>query len=181
MAEALRLSQIVVRRAGPEDLDAIRMIYNHAVDNTDATLDDSSRSSEEMAAWFGAHGDSHPVLVAELYDAIAGYGALSLFAQRGGYRVGAEISIYVAPERQRHGVGTALCEALTTHAEESGLVSVTALITSSNLGSRRLFEAAGYQHQGQLRRIGAKFDRLVDLDIYQWFGGPPTPAQCLST
>jgi len=141
--------------------------------NTDATLDDVARSSDEMEAWFEAHRDTHPVLVADLDGAIVGYGALSLFAHRGGYRVGAEISVYVAPAWQRAGVGTALCRALAAHAEESDLVSVTALISESNIGARRLFESAGYEHQGGLRRMGAKFGRLVDLEIYQWFGAGP--------
>lgn len=170
MAEARQVPEAVVRPATLEDVEAIRGIYNHAVLNTVATLDDAPRGPGETAAWFEIHRDTHPVFAADLDGAIAGYGALSLFARRGGYRVSAEISVYVAPERQRVGVGTALCRALTAHAEESGLVSVTALISRPNIGARRLFEATGYEHQGALRRIGAKFGRIVDLEIYQWFG-----------
>jgi phosphinothricin acetyltransferase len=159
---------VVVRRLAEADLPAAAAIYNHAVRHTDATLDTEERTVEAARCWLDEHsGRRYPALGGFLDGELAGYGTLSPFARRPGYRASGEISVYVAPDRQRRGVGRALCAALTAHAEAVGLSTVLAIVTSTNDASRRLFTTAGYSPTGTMRCVGYKLGRLVDLDILQ--------------
>lgn len=158
----------VLRRLTPEDARPAAALYNHAVRHTDATLDEDERTLEEALSWVEEHsGDRYPAFGAIVGGELAGYGTLSPFARRGGYRASAEISVYVAPEHQGAGIGSALCAALTRHAERAGMATVLALITSTNTASQRLFRAAGYTYTGTMRHIGCKLGHLVDLDLLQ--------------
>lgn len=143
-------------------------IYNHAVFNTDATLDTEERTEEAAQDWIVEHStERYPVLGVFVDSQLAGYGTLSPFARRGGYLASAEISVYVAPEHHGRGIGTALCARLTEHAERVGMSTVLALVTSTNEVSQRLFVKAGYQWTGTMKVIGHKLGHLVDLNILQ--------------
>lgn len=159
---------VEIRRLADADLPAAAAIYNHAVRHTDATLDTEDRTVDSARRWLAEHGSRrYPALGAFLGDELAGYGTLSPFARRPGYLASAEISVYVAPDRTRRGIGSALCAALTGHAEVVGLSTVLAIVTSTNAASQRLFGAAGYVRTGTMLRVGYKLGRLVDLDIMQ--------------
>jgi L-amino acid N-acyltransferase YncA len=150
------------------DAAAAAAIYNHAVLNTDATLDTEQRTEEAAKDWIIEHSaERYPVLGAFVDGRLAGYGTLSPFARRAGYLASAEISLYVAPEHHNRGIGTALCAQLTKHAERVGMSTVLALITATNEASQRLFVKAGYQLNGSMQAIGHKLGHLVDLNIMQ--------------
>jgi L-amino acid N-acyltransferase YncA len=63
-----------IRPATPADLAAINAIYNHYVLHATCTYQTEPTTAEERAAWFAAHGPLHPVTIAELDAAIAGWG-----------------------------------------------------------------------------------------------------------
>ncbi|MCX4823164.1 GNAT family N-acetyltransferase [Streptomyces sp. NBC_01142] len=157
----------LIRRLEAEDLTAVREIYNHAVRRSNSTLDTEEKTPGQMLQWLDHHGDRYPAVAADIDGRLVGYGSLSQFASRGGYRASAEISVYVDPRFQGVGVGTALCGWLTRHAEDTGFTGVLAVITSDNTRSRRLFTHAGYTYTGVLNDIGYKRGSLVDLALYQ--------------
>ncbi|MEV6394797.1 GNAT family N-acetyltransferase [Streptomyces sp. NPDC051907] len=158
---------LVIRRLVTADLAAVLEIYNHAVRWSTATLDTQEKTPAQMRHWLDGHDERYPAVAAEADGKVVGYGSLSQFAARGGYRASAEISVYVDPRSQGVGVGTALSRWLTRHAEEAGLTGVLAVITSDNTRSRRLFGNAGYTYTGVLSDIGYKRGTLVDLALYQ--------------
>lgn len=156
-----------VRGLTAADLPDVQRIYAYAVEHTDATLDVEPKSLADLETWLAAHGDRYPAVGVHDGVSLVGYASLSPFAARGGYFASAEISVYVAPERQGSRIGTALCVHLTEQARAVGLSTVVALVTSTNAASRRLFAAAGYDETGTLRSIGYKRGRLVDLVVLQ--------------
>ncbi len=62
----------------------------------------------------------------------------------------AEISIAVDPELRQHGVARMIVSRLEEAAREQNLELLKALISTTNLPSRRLFESLHYEHRATL-------------------------------
>lgn len=82
----------------------------------------------------------------------------------------AELSIYITPNFQRKGIGSALLAKAVEHAPRLGLKTLIGFIFAHNDASLRLFEAFGFQRLGVLPRIaeldGVERDlRIVGLRL----------------
>ncbi len=66
-----------VRAATIADVPAITEIYDEAILTTNATFDTEPKSVESQEAWFKAHDDRHPILVAEREGKVVGWASLS--------------------------------------------------------------------------------------------------------
>lgn len=165
------MSRIQIRPARPDDAEALRAIYNQAVETTTATLDTAGRTPQQQAAWMDAHnGDPYPALIAEMEDgSVVGYATLSPYNPKPGYRRTAENSVYVHQERRGLGIGQALLAALIADARARGFLTLIALISADNEVSLRLHRKYGFGDVGVLRRVGRKFDRDVDVALLQLF------------
>ncbi|MFJ4617483.1 GNAT family N-acetyltransferase [Streptomyces sp. NPDC088812] len=161
------MSTLALRPLTEADLPEVLATLNHAIRHTDATLDHEEKTLDDLRDWLAAHHGRYPALAAEQEGRLAGYGTLSPFSSRRGYLASAEISIYLAPDARGRGVGSALCARLTELAEQAGMSTVIAFISSGNEPSRRMVLRAGYRHEGVLRQVGYKLGRLTDLDIFQ--------------
>src|SRR5439155_23347864 len=112
-----------------------------------------------------------PLIVAERTDAkgggeLLGWGSLSAFHPRASYRFTAEISIYVAPEHGRKGVGAALADEILRRCKRLPVKTVVALIFGHNDPSLNLFKKKGFAFWGKLPRV-ADLDGIErDLDFY---------------
>ncbi|HYG77513.1 MAG TPA: GNAT family N-acetyltransferase [Planctomycetota bacterium] len=162
------------RFAERRDLPRIVEIYNASIPARLATGDLEPVSVESREAWFNAHRrDKYPLLLAQNGDGkILGWGSLNAFYGRASYRFTAEISIYVAPESSRAGVGGALADELLRRCPELEIKSVLAFIFGHNEPSLHLFRKRGFTLWGKLPRI-ADLDGIErDLDIYGIRIGP---------
>lgn len=157
------MSDYALREAGDADQRAILDIYNDAVLHSTATFDLEPRTWEGQQRWFQEHRLPYAVFVATVGDTVAGWGSLSPFRPRPGYRFTAEDSIYVRDDCCRRGIGTALLGLLIDAASRGRLHSVMALIDGDNSVSVRLHERFGFRHVGTFREVGFKFDRWLDV------------------
>ncbi len=73
---------ISVRAATAADVPAITEIYNEAILTTVATFDTEPKSVESQEAWFKAHDERHPILVAEIGGKVIGWASLSAWSDR---------------------------------------------------------------------------------------------------
>lgn len=89
---------------------------------------------------------------------VLGWAALTPSSTRAVYRGVAAVSIYVDPERRRHGVGRLLLLALAQASEAAGLWTVEAGIFPENLASVALHESCGFRLVGVRRRVGQMAD-----------------------
>ena len=80
-------------------------------------------------------------------------GSLSDYHPREGYRITAEISVYVAPEARGKGLGGWLVNFILESAPKFGVKNVVALIFSSNAASLNLFAKFGFTHWGELPEV----------------------------
>ncbi|MBC7265980.1 MAG: GNAT family N-acetyltransferase [Anaerosomatales bacterium] len=156
-----------IRTATPADAQAIADIYNHAVLNTTATFDTEPVDAESRRAWLSKRGPEHPVVVAEEEGTVVGWAALSPWSDRCAYRSSVELSVYVAPDRLRRGIGRALAEHLLALAPSLGVHAVLARICTENAPSIALVERLGFEPCGVQREVGRKFDRWLDVAVYE--------------
>ena len=157
------MSEYALREAGNADQQAILDIYNDAVLHSTATFDLEPRTWEDQQLWLEEHRPPYAVYVATLGDTVAGWGSLSPFRPRPGYRFTAEDSIYVRQDFRGRGIGTSLLEVLIEAASRGRFHSVMALIDGDNAVSVRLHERFGFRHVGTFREVGFKFGRRLDV------------------
>ncbi len=156
-----------IRPARLEDAEAIAAIYNHAVLHTTATFDTEPVTPESRRKWLERRGPEHPVVVAEADGAVVGWGALSPWSDRCAYRASVELSVYVAPTHHRRGIGRALAEHLLALAPSLGVHAILARICTENAASIALVERLGFEPCGVQREVGRKFDRWLDVAVYE--------------
>ena len=159
--------KVVVRRAVLADLEAIAEIYNEAIATTTATFDTEPKTRAERLAWFQAHDERHPVLVAELAGKVAGWACLSPWSDRRAYADTGETSFYVKAEHRGQGIGRRLKGAIIDEARKLGFHSLIARVAEGSQESIHLNESFGFRHVGTLKEVGCKFGRLQDVHILQ--------------
>ncbi len=158
---------MTIRPAGLSDLPAITEIYNEAIRTTTATFDTEPKTETEHVAWFNAHDDWHPILVAELDSSVVGWVCLSKWSDRCAYSGTAEISLYIKEGFRGKGIGRKLMEAIDAEARRLGLHTAVVRITEENVASLHLAERFGFRHIGVMREVGYKFGRWLDVHIMQ--------------
>jgi L-amino acid N-acyltransferase len=148
---------------------AILDIFNHAIVHTTALFDLKPRSELDMLQWFTIKEDKNwPVLGLEdeagQLRAFATYGA---FRAHAAYGQTMEHSVYVHPDHQGQGLGRAVLSRLMDHAWQHDVHVLVGVIESGNTASIALHRKLGFVHSGTLREVGRKFDRWLDVDLYQ--------------
>jgi phosphinothricin acetyltransferase len=157
---------VTIRDATAADLPAIVEIYNAVIPGRMATADTAPVSVESRRAWFGEHSPQHrPLWVAEDGGEVVGWLSFQSFYGRPAYHATAEVSVYVAPGRQRRGLGHALLARAIERAPQLGLKTLLGFIFGHNQPSLRLFEAFGFERWALLSRV-AELDGIErDLTI----------------
>lgn len=155
----LRNTKIGIREATDADLRSIVEIVNREIAESPYVWTDEPITVDARRVWLQEHRDTGmPVFVAvDLDDGrVLGWSSLSTFRPRNGYRFTAEVSVYVARDAQRRGVGMRLVEALHDAAAAKRLRALIAVVDADNAASVGLFRSAGYMESGRLENVGYK-------------------------
>jgi phosphinothricin acetyltransferase len=161
---------VAIRPAKTADIPAITRIYAHAVEHGTSSFELTPPDETEMARRMGdLVGGNFPYLVAEIDGALAGYAYAGLYRTRPAYRFTVEDSVYIAPDKHRHGIGRALLSALIDAAQARGFRQMIAVIGDSpnQAGSIGLHEALGFRHVGILQDVGFKHRGWRDTLLMQ--------------
>ena len=153
----------MVRLAVEGDIEAINDIYNHYVLHSTCTYQEDLETLAARRLWFSNHRQKHPITVAQMEGRIVGWGALSPFHLRSAYRYTVENSVYVSHEHHRRGIGSALLNDLIVRARALGHRAIIAGIDADQASSIRLHSKFGFQQVGQLRQVGFKSGRWLDV------------------
>jgi phosphinothricin acetyltransferase len=162
-----RTPRITIRDARRSDIPAIVDIYNESVVSSTVTFDITPKTIDDYTAWFSAHDERHPVMVAEEDGAVAGWAALSAYSDRAAYDGTAEVSLYVRRASWMRGIGKSLFSAIVDRGRVIGLHTVISRIVEGNDVSVRLHAALGFTTVGVMREVGSKFGRRLDVIIMQ--------------
>lgn len=160
---------ILVRPSSESDLDAITVIYAHAVTHGTASFELDPPDKAEMVRRRNAILEGgYPYLVAEKDGAILGYAYAAAYRTRPAYRSTVEDSIYVASSAQGQGVGRLLLTALIEECERRDFRLMVAVIgDEESKGSIGLHRSMGFEPGGILKGIGYKHGRWLSTVLMQ--------------
>lgn len=164
-----QVSETVIRTATWADVAAIAEIYNESVLTSTANWDHEPRPLERFMAWFADHEAAGlPVLVASDDDRVVGWASLSLFKPTMvGYLTSVEHSVYVRPDAQGRGVGTALLTRVIAAARSAGKHSLIGALSGDNEASLAFHRRHGFVEVARMPEMGRKFGRWLDLVYVQ--------------
>ena len=158
---------LTIRAASTVDLTSIAEIYNHYILNSVCTFDTKPQDSNHWNNWLAEHTPPFPAIVAIRNRSLVGWGSLAKWNNRCAYRLTAEDSVYIKPDCHRQGIGRALLAELIDQARRHGHKNIIAQIADHQPASEALHRSFCFQPVGTLEAIGRKFDRWIDVTIWQ--------------
>lgn len=141
---------ITFRPMTEQDWPEVSSIYKQGIDTGKATF---QSSIPEYNEWDAGHIKECRIVAVE-NGKIVGWTALSKVSSRCVYGGVAEVSIYIAENNRKNGVGQKLLNYLIDQSEKSGIWMLQSGIMEDNLASIRLHEKCGFRKVGTRERIG---------------------------
>lgn len=158
----------MIRLAEQKDAQAILDIYNDAILHTAAVYKYEEELLGERQQWLlEKEAQGIPVFVFEEEGIIIGFATYGPFRVYPAYKFSIENSIYVHPAHSGKGVASKLLTRLIEQAKEAGYKTMIACIDADNVASIKLHEKFGFTYSGTLSNVGFKFDRWLNLALYQ--------------
>lgn len=143
-------SSPAIRALTSTDWPAASAIYAQGISTGNATF------AEHPPTWATFDATMVPSLrvAAVDGDGLLGWAAASPVSDRCVYAGVVEVSVYVAEQARRRGVGRALLAALSDEAERAGVWTLQAGIFTDNTASIALHVASGFRVVGVRERVG---------------------------
>jgi phosphinothricin acetyltransferase len=157
----------MIRPAIHADGQALADIYNPYVLGTTITFEELAVAPEEMATRIRTVTQTFPWLVVEVQGTVVGYAYATPWKARSAYRRTVESAIYVDPSHAGQGLGTQLYEALLAELKQQSIHAVLGGIALPNEASVALHERLGFEKVGQLKEVGWKLNRWVDVGYWE--------------
>ena len=158
-------SSFSIRAACDDDLPAITAITNAGIAARTATAQLEPFDVENRRAWLHRHDARHPVWVAQDAHGVAGWLSVTPWSDRAAYDATAELSVYVAADRQGRGIGAALLGHALAQAPHLHIESYVARIFAHNAASLRLFERFAFETWGVMPGVARVEGVLRDVVI----------------
>ncbi len=160
--------EITIRIAEYSDLESIRSILNDEIENGTAVYHYEKKSRIEMEEWFDEKfQNNYPIFVAEENNCVIGYATYGEFRSHKGFQHTVEHSIYLTQNAIGKGIGKTLMLALIHKAQEHNYHIMLAFVDANNEKSCQFHYKLGFLEVGNLREVGFKFNRWLDLKILQ--------------
>lgn len=159
---------IAVRDASTDDVPGILAIYNDVIATSTAIYREDPATLDDRLQWFTARQvQNYPVLVAINDADILGFASYGDFRTWPGYRFSVEHTVHIRADQRGRGVGTLLMRALIQRAIEQGKHVMIGGVDAANEASLRFHERLGFERAAQLREVGFKAGRWLDLVFVQ--------------
>ncbi|MBN1411552.1 MAG: N-acetyltransferase [Spirochaetales bacterium] len=149
------------------DIDEVLELYNYYIENTTYTFHVRPLTHEEMRGIVLFDDGRYKTFLIYDEDQFCGYCILSRYSHREAYDITAEITIYLKPEYTKRGVGGQAIKFLEDYANKKGINVLLAVVSEENKASMRLFRKNGYKKCAHFKKVGKKFNRLLDVIIFQ--------------
>jgi phosphinothricin acetyltransferase len=163
------MTDIAIRRARAEDLDALLAIYNHYVATTHITFDVEPRTREQRKVWLDGFSDGgrKQCFVAARDGTAIGWASSGPFKDRAAYDTSVETSVYLMPEEGGKGTGRRLYQTLFDALAGEDVHRAFGGIAQPNEASVGLHLVMGFRHVGTYSEVGRKFGRFWDVAWYE--------------
>lgn len=162
---------IRIRTAVPEDAPALVEIYRPYVENTAITFEYETPSPQEFQARIQNTLARYPYLVAEGENRERlGYAYTGPFVGRAAYGWAAEVSIYLAEDQRKRGLGRRLYQAIEAVSRAQHILNLNACIGYPETEDEYLTQNSvkfhahlGYRQVGMFYKCGYKFGRWYHM------------------
>lgn len=161
-------SQIRFEVAREGDLPGMMRILNKEIETGVNCFRMKPLSPVDQSNWWRARENGrYPAWVAKCGAAVVGWASLSRWSAYEAYDGTAEISIWIAPEFHRRGIGRELFKRVIEFAERNRFRVILSRVEAQNAASLALHESFGFTTVGTMNNVGEKFGRLLDVVILQ--------------
>jgi phosphinothricin acetyltransferase len=158
--------KIEFKNASKEDLPRIVGTYNASIPDRLATADLEPVSVASKEAWFNQHNaTTRPLLLVMADGKYAGWISFNNFYGRPAYDKTAELSIYLEPDLQSKGLGSACLEYALKLCPSLHIATLLGFIFGHNEPSLKLFYRHGFEKWAYLPAIADMDGVLRDLII----------------
>ena len=158
---------IIIRDARIADLASIVEIYNTTIASRMATADTEPITVESRLDWLQKRDfKTRPIWVVQASEQVIGWLSFNNFYGRPAYAHTAELSIYVAQNYRRQGIGRLLLEKATITAPKLKIKILLGFIFAHNQASLKLFANFGFERWGflpQVAELDAQAKNLIIL------------------
>lgn len=155
-----------LREARATDAEAIAAIYDHHVHTGTATFDTTSPPVETWVEKIDSPRPGDHFLVVSDHG-VVGFAYSSTYRPRAAYDHTREVTVYLADGADGRGLGRLLYDDLLARLRADGMRTALAVIATPNPASIGLHQSFGFTQAGLLREVGHKFDRWIDVGLWQ--------------
>ena len=155
------------RRLVRGDLPAVTRRFNEGIDAGELTTDVAHRTEEAMGSWLLTSAPQFEAYVVDEGSGPIAWASLTRHHEREAYAPTAELSLYVAPERRRRGLGLALGEHLVERARSLSFHSLVALLPSGASRALAVAKRLSFSELGSLRGVYPRGDAWLDVTLLQ--------------
>ena len=147
--------EFVIRPATEADLPEIVDIYNQSIPGGWSTADTKPLTVADREDWFRRFEPTkRPIWVAEAEGRVVAVTYLtSFYGGRPAYDATAEISVYIASDVQRRGIGRKLKEFVIAQCPRLGVTTLLSMYFDHNQATHRINESLGFEPMGHLTEI----------------------------
>ena len=157
----------LVRDAVDADADALAAIYNHGIASRLATFETEPRTPAQLRERIADTGTWPLQVATDAGGRVLGWAGLSAYRPRACYAGIGEFSIYLDPQAQGRGIGTALLSSLVEAAAARGFWKLVSRIFPENAASRALCRRCGFREVGLYEKHGRLDGRWRDVVIVE--------------
>ena len=171
--------QLTVRPARDSDAQALREIFNEAIEDGLATFETSPRTIEQQKLLILAAqlNPRNPVLVAEVRNWVCGYVAIERQEEHPSLDDMGEIAVFVRRSFRSYGVGRQLMRVAQAEAARLGYRKLIGRVLADNHDSLRLCQATGWRIVGTLERHAHLGDSFRDVTLVEYHVVPTAQAE----
>ncbi len=159
-------------------------IYSYYVQHTAISFEYTTPTQEEFCRRMRHIMSRYPYLVAEVDGTVQGYAYAGAFVGRAAYDWSCELTIYLARDARKMGLGRQLYTALEQRLAQMGVLNLYACIGWPEAedeyltrNSAQFHEHLGFTLAGTFRRCGYKFGRWYDMVWMEKLLAPHRPQQ----
>jgi L-amino acid N-acyltransferase YncA len=158
---------MLIRPCTPNDISAICAIYNHYIDHTVITFEETPVTLTQMQERVNSYTQHYPWLVYEDAGEVVGYAYASKWKDRSAYKHTAEVTVYLKHDATQKGFGSALYSELIEQLKAMGCHILLGCLAIPNEPSAKLHERFGFKKIAHFTEVGLKFDRWIDVGYWQ--------------
>lgn len=169
----------MVRPAQDGDAQALREIFNEAVEDGLATFETAPRTIEQQKLLIlsAQLNPRNPVLVAEVRNWVCGYAAIERQNEHRSLDDIGDVSVFVRRSFRSYGVGRQLMRVVQAEAARLGYRKLTGRVLADSHDSLRLCQATGWRVVGTLERHARHGDNLRDVTLVEYHVTPAAQAE----